>query len=93
MAKKQLHKYHRIVVAGNKVWACALSDCTHYMPKHMEDMVLGKKSMCWQCDKVFILDNDAMQEDKPRCIECRLGKSDSETDPALLAYLETIPKD
>jgi hypothetical protein len=43
------------------------------MPKHIERLVIGKKSYCWQCDEVFILDTDALKEDKPRCIPCRTG--------------------
>lgn len=85
MARKHVHKYHNIQVAYNKVWACALPDCTHYMPKHMEEMVPGKKSICWQCNEPFILDTEAMKEDKPRCIGCRSGISSEATN-----YLETL---
>lgn len=91
--KKQLHKYHRIEVAGAKVWACALSDCTHYMPKHMEQIVLGKKSICWSCDAQFSLDEEAMQEDKPRCWQCRHPKEMSDEDKFLLDYVNSLPEE
>jgi len=91
MSKKHAHKYYRAEVAGTRVWACALPDCTHYMPKHMEGLVLGKKAICWTCNEEFILDSEALKEDKPRCANCRSGiKSE---DDLLREYLTTIPKD
>lgn len=74
-AKRHIHKYHRIEVAGEKVWACALGNCNHYMPAHMVNMVPGKNSFCWECDEMIILGPDNMIEDRPRCFNCRTGIS------------------
>lgn len=68
-AKRHTHKYHRIIISSTKVWACALPNCNHYMPKHMEQMVDGKNTICWSCDEVFIL-NESNMKDKPVCDEC-----------------------
>lgn len=70
-AKRHTHKYYRVTIAGQSVWACALSDCNHYMPKHMENLVPGKGSICWECGEPMILDPNNMGEDKPRCKDCR----------------------
>lgn len=70
MGKKHIHKYHKVSMNGVKVWACALGNCTHYMPKHMENMVSGKTAICWQCESEFTLDSRNMQEDMPRCYGC-----------------------
>lgn len=70
-SKRHTHKYHRIDIAGTKVWACALGDCMHYMPKHMESLVNGKNSYCWNCNKQMVLDNENMKMDMPTCFICR----------------------
>ena len=72
-AKRHTHKYHRVEIAGAKVWACALGDCNHYMPVHMSALIPGKNSYCWDCDNPIILDSSNMIEDRPRCVECRTG--------------------
>ncbi len=69
-SKKHTHKYHRIPINGNNLWACALPDCNHYMPKSIEKMVEGKNSYCFSCSNIFILDSEAMKRDKPLCFDC-----------------------
>jgi Zn finger protein HypA/HybF involved in hydrogenase expression len=68
--KKHVHKYHKVDIAYDRLWACALPTCTHYMPKHLETMLPGKGSICWKCDEPFILDAVNMQDDKPVCPDC-----------------------
>lgn len=69
-SKRHVHKYHKVMVANQYVWACALPDCTHYMPKHMENMIPGKYSICWNCGETFLLDTVNMRTDKPYCPDC-----------------------
>src|SRR5689334_17151928 len=70
-SKAHIHKYHQIEIAGIKVFACALSDCTHYMPNHMRRVVKGKASMCWECNKEFNMDDESMLMERPTCLDCR----------------------
>ena len=66
-AKKHVHKYHKI----NGLWYCALDDCSHFMPRNVpEEAMLGKLSICWNCDGEMRLDEDLLKEDKPRCAAC-----------------------
>lgn len=65
-AKRHTHKYHKI----EGLWHCALRNCTHYMPKNVENNVEGKESICWECGKIMLLDNYNMQNDKPICPNC-----------------------
>ncbi len=65
-AKRHTHKYHRI----DGVWMCALSNCTHYMPKNVAGNVAGKSSICWECAHEFTLDDVNMRDDKPKCPSC-----------------------
>lgn len=69
-AKRHIHKYRQLRIAGKIVWGCALPDCNHYMPAHMQDMVPGKASICWSCDKQIILDKDNMEYPQPLCNSC-----------------------
>lgn len=73
MAKKHVHKYHKLELAGQKVWCCALPDCSHHMPKHYENAVIGKYSICWNCDKEFRLTPENMTDDMPTCDNCKSG--------------------
>lgn len=81
MAKRRthVHQYHRIYPYGRPanrsnresgVWACALPDCTHYMPHNVEGQVVGKLSLCNTCMEAFVLDNENMKNDKPICTSC-----------------------
>lgn len=74
---KHTHKYHRL---NDGLWHCALPDCSHYMPKNVAGATVGKRSVCWHCNTEFILDEIAMQDDKPSCIKCRLDIADNLTD-------------
>lgn len=53
------------------VWACALSDCSHYMPSHMTIMINGKASLCWKCGEKFTLNPANMRMIQPECDSCR----------------------
>jgi hypothetical protein len=68
-SQKHTHKYHR---GPNKMWACALDDCTHYMPKNVEWQLEGKKSICWRCGEEFRLDSDSMLHNRPFCQVCKM---------------------
>lgn len=74
-AKRHTHKYYQASAPGvATVWACALSDCNHFMPPHYSHLVMGKASWCWGCEETFVLDPIAMKMEKPMCAECRLTK-------------------
>lgn len=59
-----------------KIWACGSPDCNHHMPQHLEELVNGKASICWQCDEKFVLTGINMKQDKPICSDCALGLND-----------------
>jgi hypothetical protein len=70
-ASKHVHKYHHIFPGnGPKLWSCALPGCSHHMPRHYENTLVGKFSICWGCNKQFILDESSMEMDKPICSNC-----------------------
>jgi len=86
-AKRHTHKYHHVDLDFGKVWACALPNCNHYMPLHMNNLVPGKNSICWGCGESFILDSINMKNDKPVCNECK-----STSEPDLTDFITSLEK-
>jgi hypothetical protein len=70
MAAKHVHMYRKVEINGVKVFACGLPECSHHMPKHYENLLLGKFSICWKCRETMKLDHDNMQFDFPWCNNC-----------------------
>lgn len=78
--KRHVHKYHKVSLGYTDVWACALPDCTHYIPQYSEPLVNGKRSLCWECGDEFILHPIAMKDRAPNCDNCRLGVKPAEVE-------------
>lgn len=90
-AKRHVHRYRKIKLSYTLAWACALPDCTHRIPVADEESILGKFSICWQCGEQFILNNNSLLEDNPRCSKCKLGLENEENTPLtekMKAFLE-----
>jgi hypothetical protein len=88
-SKKHIHKYFKVILGYVKVWRCAIADCNHYMPKHLENMVEGRASICWECDEVMKLNPLNMETDRPVCEFCRTGTNREEV---LLSGKSSIEK-
>lgn len=55
------------------------------MPKHLESLVIGKGSFCWECDKEITLDPTNMEDDMPVCRSCKHGNvSEKDVDKFLI---------
>lgn len=70
---KHTHQYTKVTGKFTFVWKCADPDCKHFVYGAQEYIVLGRASICWECRQKFTMDEDSMQEDMPRCIDCKLG--------------------
>lgn len=85
--KSHIHKYYKRAIGSQTVWACALDDCNHFMPVHLEDLVRGKRTLCWNygkssdCEKTTIIDDRTWLMDKPLCATC---------DPNAVSSVESI---
>lgn len=84
------HKYYHADLPFGKVWACALSGCNHHMPQHYEPLLNGKYSLCWECGEKFILTPLNMQDDQPRCTDCKLGREPEKDLPLSDAMKEFV---
>lgn len=71
---KHVHKFIRIGLKNNTsmIWKCALSDCTWFVHLGLAHLMLGKPSICWGCDEMFIMDEASMRDDMPKCVDCRV---------------------
>lgn len=68
-AQNHTHKYFR----HNDIWHCGLGKCTHFMPKNIPQFkMIGRPSICWECEKEFELSPDELSKDRPFCEECRI---------------------
>jgi hypothetical protein len=78
---KHVHKYKRGRLGkgpySRRVYECALPDCTHYL---FEDRIVGKKTICWVCEKVTLIYRDSNGIlAKPHCKSCTKKKKEEET--------------
>lgn len=77
MSKKltHVHKYKKIKWGRKKtiIWRCMLPGCSHYI--HHE-LVRNRKSLCYKCDAVFIMNPDKMRRTKPKCDRCQIKVED-----------------
>ncbi len=67
---KHVHKYHKVSLQFVSVWKCALPKCTHWMPPHLNNILIGRSSVCWYCGGEMVLDEDNMKSDMPVCLDC-----------------------
>lgn len=73
-----IHKYQEVDIGVNKeylVWKCAHPECPkpgHYLRPML---VENRKSICFKCDKEFVLTKALMSRKKPICPYCKEGVS------------------
>src|SRR5690554_3317733 len=75
------HKYHKVLpedISKLRLWSCA--NCSHYMPTHLEHLLEGRISICWNCNKTFRLTEESMNHKseyreayEPICDSCLKG--------------------
>lgn len=71
---KHIHQYQRknLAIPPKEyiVYACALPNCTHYIPAKL---AMGKQSLCNKCGNEFTLDRYAIWQQRvnPYCPSCR----------------------
>lgn len=68
-AKRHTHKYRYL---QSQLWACALPDCTHYLPSNVSQTIVDKNSICWGCHQVMTMGSKQVRMLKPICDECIL---------------------
>lgn len=82
---KHTHKFICVGRRGydSKIWKCALPDCTWFVHLGLSHVMLGKPSTCWECDETFLINDDSLKDDMPKCADCMFrNSSQSEHAPA-----------
>lgn len=65
---------HKLIFQQKKTWRCTLPGCSFFVHQGLAHILVGKISICWECNEEFMTDEGALTEDMPRCAECRIGR-------------------
>lgn len=87
-AKKHIHKYKRLIRA--ELWMCGEPNCTHYMPRNLEEGMEGRLSKCWDCEMPFTLDSRALKLVKPVCQPCELKIKEVHDPDGILRFIRDL---
>jgi hypothetical protein len=68
---------HKLILLNHKTWKCLLPGCNFFVHLGLAHVLIGKQSICWNCEEPFQLAEWSLKEDKPRCDECRGISSDA----------------
>ena len=71
-------------IGFSKVQSCAVPDCNHHMPSHLSKLLIGRASICWECNEEFAMNEDNLKEEFPKCLTCK--------NPELMGQASTIDK-
>lgn len=93
MIEKHTHKLKKVIYkSGNSSFFCVLPDCTF---KINPVLALGKKTICWRCEKEFQLDEYKLRLVKPHCESChrpkKNGKAVEFKDEELYIHTNALP--
>jgi len=78
---KHVHKFLRVPAKKTTTWTCTM--CSWFVHDGLSHILLTKDAVCWECEDVFRMSDQAMMEDKPRCDSCRGGASPQEIERIL----------
>jgi hypothetical protein len=80
MANKysHIHKYLRDKLGKLIIYKCALPGCPHYI---RQNLVVGKVSLCWVCNKEFVMTRAMAKLKKPHCPDCRIAHNAKPVQP------------
>jgi hypothetical protein len=63
---------HRLILEHKKTWRCTLPGCTYFIHLGLAHILPGRTAICWECAEQFTLDEDALKDEMPKCLECRM---------------------
>lgn len=62
---------HKLILLNKKTWKCAVQGCSFFVHLGLAHILVGKIGICWGCGEQFMIDEYALREEQPRCIDCR----------------------
>lgn len=83
---------HRLMLNQKKTWRCTIPGCTYFIHLGLAHTLPGRTALCWECNEEFTLDEDALKDDMPKCVECRMrARGIPENIPILTPVSEPEP--
>jgi len=67
---------HLLLLVNKKTWKCNLEGCGFFVHLGLAHILIGKQAICWSCEERFVVSEDSLKEEKPRCNECKIGVSE-----------------
>ena len=67
---KTRHKHTHKLIKSGPVWKCALPDCTFFVYFKQEYILIGRKSVCWECGDEFLFNTSCLNQEMPICNSC-----------------------
>lgn len=64
---------HRLMLLNKKTWKCTIPGCGFFVHLGLQHLLLGRTAQCHNCDDLYSVDERALRDDMPVCIECRSG--------------------
>jgi len=64
---------HLLILMNKKTWKCALEGCGFFVHLGLAHILIGKTAICWDCQEKFMVSEESLKEEKPRCYECKTG--------------------
>lgn len=80
---------HRLILMHNKTWKCTLQGCSFFVHRGLEYVLIGKTAVCWECGDNFTLDEHALEDEMPKCIDCRNEAAGLPSGDVLGDYIQT----
>jgi len=66
------HKYKQAVFkSGTTIYRCGLTNCPHFI---YEPLMIGKLSVCWRCNSIFIITRRSLRSKRLHCEACTRGR-------------------
>ncbi len=84
---KHLHTYKRIKQGERHIFKCVHPDCTHFTSR---ELLLGKRSLCPNCQKPMILSGKLLQLANPTCMDCKELKAKGEQVDKVTSNIERL---
>lgn len=79
---------HLLQLINHKTWRCMLEGCAFFVHTGLAHILIGKTIVCWNCEDKFIASELALEEEKPRCDDCRIGMSSDVIEQLLKKKME-----
>lgn len=69
--KKHIHRFFRVKGKYTYIFKCAFPDCVFSLNPGQFELLLGRESLCNECDNKLIMTEDSLEENYPKCIKCK----------------------